>query len=91
MAAGYASTKTHLVGWIPTRTTDSIIPNPTYIHTNFGQMEVCVGSEAQGRPVVVHPGARMERDVFPQALAQAYPVSLVVIVFGGDGVGEIGR
>ena len=39
------------------------------------QMEICVGSEAQGRPVVVHPGARMERDIFPQALAQSYLVS----------------
>lgn len=37
----------------------------------------------QGRRVVVHPSAHMERDVFPQALAQAYPVSEVNGLQGG--------
>ncbi len=49
------------------------------------QVEIRVGSEAQGRPVVVHPGAFIERDIFPQALAQSYPVSSLGKRPGGGG------
>ena len=53
----------------------SISLSHTHPHT---QMEIRVGSEAEGRRVIVHPGSRFHQEILPQALAREHPVSDLV-------------